>query len=146
MDDRRFDALTKALVAAKPSRREALRRLAGALATVFGGLAVEDASAQDFGAEAFDLTCQQTGVEFYCTEGTPANEVTTCKSADSGCLCALKKGGGVACVKQPSTGCPTKKNKCRKSGDCGSGETCILVSDCCPNNPNRGKCVKRCPA
>ena len=110
MYERRFDELTKAPVAARPSRREVLRRLArGVLADSLGGLAVEEVSAQDFGTDAFDLTCQQTGVEFYCTEGTPANEVTTCKSANSGCLCARKKGGGQVCVQQPSTGCPTQK-------------------------------------
>ena len=73
MDDRRFDALTKALAAAKPSRREALRRLAGgALATVLGGIALEEASAQTVGTEAFNLVCKQEGAEFFCTEGTPA--------------------------------------------------------------------------
>jgi hypothetical protein len=97
MDQRRFDELTKALVAAKPSRREALRRLAGgALATVFGGLALEEASAQ-FGTEAFDLTCEQTGTKFYCSNA-PANEVTTCKSQASGCVCAERREGGVVCA------------------------------------------------
>ncbi len=145
MDDRRFDELTKALVAAKPSRREALRRLAGgALAAVFGGLTLEGAAAQ-VGTEAFNLACKQEGAEFFCTEGTPANEVTTCKSADSGYLCARKKGGGAVCVKQPSTGCPSRRNKCGDAGDCASGETCILVSSCCGGS-NRGKCVEKCPA
>ena len=145
MDDRRFDALTKALAAANPSRREALRRLAGgALATVFGGVALEGASAQ-VGTEAFNLVCRQEGAKFFCTEGTPANEVTTCKSLASGCVCARKKGGGQVCVQQPSTGCPTRRNKCRDAGDCDSGETCILVSGCCDGS-NRGKCVQKCPA
>jgi hypothetical protein len=145
MDDRRFDALTKALAATKPSRREALRRLAGgALATVFGGVALEEVSAQDVGIEAYNLVCKQEGAKFFCTEGTPANEVTTCKSLASGCVCARKKGGGQVCVQQPSTGCPTKRNKCRDAGDCDSGETCILVSGCCDGS-NRGKCVQKCP-
>lgn len=139
MDERRFDELTKALVTAKPSRREALRRLAGgALATVFGGLALEGASAE-VDAEAYNLTCQQNDAKFYCK--AEANDVTPCKSG--ACLCAKKKGGGGVCIQEPSGGCPTKRNKCRDAGDCGSGETCIVVSGCCGNN--RGKCVTKCP-
>ena len=145
MDERRFDELTKALVAAKPSRRDALRRFAGgALAAVFGGFALEESSAQEVGTEAFNLVCKQEGAKFFCTEGTPANEVTTCKSLASGCVGARTKGGGQACVEPPATGGPSKKEKCKKGSDCGSGETCILVSGCCGGS-NRGKCVKKCP-
>jgi len=142
MDGPRFDELTKTLVAATPSRREALRRfMGGTLAAVVGGVALEEAGAQ-VGTEAFNLTCKQSGAKFYCQ--ADANDVTECKSG--ACLCAEKRDGGGVCIKEPAGGCPTRKNKCNDSGDCGSGKVCIKVSQCCPNHPGRGKCVRKCPA
>ena len=143
MDERRFDELTKSLVAAKPSRREALRRLAGgALATVFGGLALEEATAQGVGTQAYNLTCRGTNPpEVYCKGGRPGD----CGRPETGCVCAKeKRTGDAVCVVQPAGGCPTNRNNCRESRDCGSGEVCINLSGCCTDR--RGKCAKKCPA
>jgi hypothetical protein len=140
MDERRFDELTKALVAAKPSRREALRRLAGgALATVFAGLALEEASAQ-IGTEAFDATCEQPGTNFFCFSDAPGSP---CKGGE--CVCARRKEGGRVCVVEPATNtCPTRRTDCNDRRDCDAGHACILVPKCCEDS-RRGRCVKRCP-
>jgi hypothetical protein len=141
MDERRFDALTKALVAAKPSRREALRRLAGGtLATVFGGLALEEASAQ-FGTQAFNLTCRgDNPPETYCKGGRPGD----CGREADGCVCAQEKRGKAVCVEQPVDDCPTRNEACRRTSDCGSGELCIRVSAC--DCRHSGMCARECPA
>jgi hypothetical protein len=144
MDGPRFDALTKSLVAAKPSRREALRRLAGgAVAAVFGVHALEGASAQDVGTEAFNLTCRGTNPpNIYCQGGNPGD----CGRPGSGCVCGKeKRTGDAVCVEQPQGGCPAPRNSCQRSSDCGQGEACIKLKGCCGNN-NRGKCVNKCPA
>lgn len=107
MDDRRFDELTKALVAAKPSRREALRRLAGgALATVFGGLALEEASAQ-VGIEA--RTCGQV-----CRRDADCNFGLRCGAASEECF-AL----------------PSSRTRCTGNSDCPRRyETCNANDRC----------------
>jgi hypothetical protein len=144
MDEQRFDALTKALVAAKPSRREALRRLAGgALATVFGGVSLEAASAK-FGTEAFNETCVGQS-NTLCKGATPGQ----CGRPNDGCICALPKDpdNGPQCVQQPDrVRCPSRRTDCRENRDCETGESCILVSDCprCAGN-SRGFCAKKCP-
>src|SRR5919112_5185513 len=105
MDERRFDVLTKALVAAKPSRREALRRLAsGALATIFGGVALEGASAQ-FGIEA--RTCGQR-----CNDDNECNAGLRCTT-----------GGSEECLAIPSSG-----------SNCNSNEGCTSKFETCNNN------------
>jgi hypothetical protein len=110
MDERRFDALTKALVAAKPSRREALRRLAGgALATVFGGLALEEASAQ-------------VGIKLR-TCGQPCNTDNQC---NAGLRCGTASGECFAIA--------SSKDRCTGNGECSKNfETCNQNKDRCIN-------------
>ena len=143
MDGSRFDDLARSLVAGTTSRRETARRLAGgALTAALGGLALDDAVAQEVGTEAYDLECRQSGVRFFCFEDGPA---TRCKG--SSCLCAKSRQDGKpnVCIVSPPGGCPKKQEKCRRHKDCGSGEVCVRVSTCCSRHPGRGKCVKRCP-
>ena len=156
MDERRFDALTKALVAAKPSRREALRRLAGgALATVFGGVALEGASAQ-VGIEA--KTCGQV-----CTAHTDCNAGLRCGEASDRCVaipdskdpcdsngdCDLNYETCNRNEKCINTLAPSDCPECRENGDCaGTDEICSNgrcidrectdAADC--GNPNRWRC------
>ena len=162
MDDRRFDALTKALVAAKPSRREALRRLAGgALATMFGGVALEGASAQ-VGIEA--KTCGQT-----CTADGDCNAGLRCGAASDECFAIpdsrdnCDNNGDCSrnfetcsdngrCV---NTLAPSGCNECDRSGDCeGADPICsngrCIERECTDNSdcPRRrrcrdGRCVRR---
>jgi hypothetical protein len=139
MDERRFDALTKALVAAKPSRREALRRLAGgALATVFGSLALKGASAQDFGIAA--RTCGQG-----CNDDNECNAGLRCATGSDKCL-------AIPDSEEKCTGngdCPLDYETCNNNGKCvntvGNCKECGKNGDCetgriCSN----GSCIKEC--
>jgi hypothetical protein len=101
MDERRFDQLAKALGAATPSRREALRRVAGgALATVFGGLALEEASAQ-LGSKA--RTCGQ-----FCQGDGDCNAGLQCGATSERCFAI-----------------PDSRDNCSGNGDCSRNfETC----------------------
>jgi hypothetical protein len=107
MDDRRFDELTKALVTAKPSRRDALRRLAGgALATVFGGFALEEVSAQ----VSIELkTCGQT-----CNDDTECNAGLRCGTVSDECFAI-----------------PDSRDPCDNNSDCSADyETCNSNDRC----------------
>jgi hypothetical protein len=125
MDERRFDELTKALVAPKPSRREALRRLAGGvLATVFGGLALEEASAQ-VGIEA--RTCNQ-----FCRGDAECNAGLQCGAVSEQCFAI-----------------PDSRTRCDGNGDCSRNfETCnrnnrcvnTLAPDGCDECRRHGDC------
>jgi hypothetical protein len=108
MDERRFDALTKALVAAKPSRRVALRRLAsGALATVFGGVSLKEASARRVGIEA--KTCGRV-----CDVDGDCNAGLRCGTASDECFAILDS-----------------RDDCDNDGDCSSrNETCSDNGKC----------------
>jgi len=137
MDERRFDALTKALVAARPSRREALRRLAGgALATVFGGLALKEASAQ-VGIEA--RTCGQ-----FCGGSGDCNAGLHCGAASGRCVAIPSSksrcNGNGDCPRNYET-CNSRGRcintladceECRANGDCAAGQRC-----------RRGRCRNR---
>jgi hypothetical protein len=162
MDQRRFDELTKALVAAKPSRRDALRRLAGgALATVFGGVVIEKAAAQA-GIEL--KTCGQV-----CTVDTQCNAGLRCGTASEECFaipdsrdpcdnngdCDLNYetcNNNGKCV---NTVAPSGCDECDRNGDCEGTDMicsngkciereCTDNSDCGRNKKcKNGKCVKR---
>jgi hypothetical protein len=138
MDERRFDELTKALSAAKPSRREAIRRLAGgALATIFGGVAFEGASAQ-FSTEA--RTCGQG-----CSSNAQCNAGLQC-GAGSG-ECVAKPDSEEKCTGNGD--CPLDYETCNNNGKCvntvGNCKECGKNGDCetgriCSN----GSCIKEC--
>jgi Cys-rich repeat protein len=162
MDERRFDQLTKSLVATKPSRREALRRFAGgALATVFGSLALEGASAQ-VGIEA--KTCGQV-----CTDDGQCNAGLQCGAASEECFAIpdtrdnCDNNGDCTSTfetcsdngKCVNTVAPSGCDECDRNGDCeDAGRICsnhrCIVPECTDNSdcPHRrrcrnGRCVRR---
>ena len=138
VDGRRFDDLTKNLVAATPSRRGVLRGLVGgALAAVFGGVTLERAMAQEVGTEATDLICE--------------NQTVLCNAArrpafvcGTGCACARQTNGDKRCV-QAQISC-REQPRCRRNRDCGRGEVCIEVEGCTDPEcqKGRGRCAQRC--
>jgi hypothetical protein len=160
MDDRRFDALTKALVTAKPSRRVALRRLAGgALATVLGSLTLKGASAQRVGTEA--RTCGQG-----CNDDNECNAGLRCATGSDKCLAIPNSGrnctGNGDCPLDYETCNNNGKcvntvadcDECRENGDCDGTDVCTdgrcrkreceVNNDCGKNKKcKNGKCVKR---
>jgi hypothetical protein len=141
MDALRFDRWTKAFVTT-PSRRTVVRALAGGVLTAALGHVVPSRAGADVSINDFDLTCRQTGVTFYCVDPLPNTE---CGPNRLGCQCALtRKNDKPRCVEQPKGGCPKKSERCKQHNDCDGNEVCIKVPDCCPNHPNRGKCVKPC--
>ena len=161
MDERRFDELTKALVAAKPSRRAALRRLAGGgLATVFGALARTAAAANDVGIEA--RTCGQR-----CDSDSQCNAGLRCGEASEECFAIPGSrhncSGNGDCAKPYETCNNNGKcvntvgdcEECRRNGDCkGAGAECndgrcdvpqCVDNDDCGKNKKcrKGECVRR---
>lgn len=142
MDGLQFDFLAKA-AHQTPSRRRFIAGVAGAAAAVIAGRAsMDDALAQEVGAAKFDLTCKQSGVGFYCADGGTA---TNCGPERFGCKCGRERqNNGRVCIEQPEGDCPGKRDKCRKNSDCGANEVCIKVPNCCPRNPGRGVCTRRC--
>ena|ERR671910_2550821 len=162
MDERRFDELTKALVAAKPSRREALRRLAGgALAAVFGGVAVEEASAQRVGIEL--RTCDQR-----CNGDTECNAGLQCGVETGRCFAIPDSRdecrGNLDCTRDwetcnnngrcVNTVAPSDCAECLRTGDCEGTRICnngrCIVPECTSNDDCRrrqrcrqGRCVNR---
>jgi hypothetical protein len=161
MDERRFDELTKALSTAKPSRREAIRRLAGgAVATVFGGVALERASAQ-VSIEA--KTCGQVcAVDGDCNAGLRCGETSeecfaitdskqTCDN-NGDCTKNFETcNNNDKCV---NTVAPSDCRECRKDNDCEDAtkicsngscvDECKDKSDCGKNKKcKNGKCVKK---
>jgi hypothetical protein len=162
MDERRFDELTKALVGAKPSRREALRRLAGsALATVFGSVVLEGASAQRVGIAA--KTCGQV-----CTADGDCNFGLRCGAGSDECVAILPSkdpcDNNGDCDLRYET-CNNNNGKCVntvancdqcfENDDCeGAGTKCIdgkcVVPDCTDNSDcgknkkcRKGECVRK---
>ncbi len=138
MDERRFDELTKALVAAKPSRREALRRLAGgALAAVFGGVALEGASAQRVGIEA--RTCGQN-----CNvDGDDCNAGLRCGAGSTDCVAIVSSKTNC----NGNDGCPEKYETCNNNGKCvntvANCNECFDKDDCEGGRVcNNGKCIE----
>lgn len=137
MDGSRFDDFAKALHTS-PSRRRFLAGVAGAAGAVLAGRAtLDDAAAQTFEAQAFDITCQNTGTRLYCFNSEP---VTQC---GSDCRCAkLRQNATRVCIAQPAGGCASLRS-CTGNGQCRRGEVCASLRNCC--SP-AGKCVRRCPA
>ena len=132
-----FDELTRTLTFGPPSRRQALRLLAGgALAAVFGwGAGAGEAGAVE--ATRTDQSCV----------GEPAISNTVCPRFRSCrrrfCSCARTVGGDKKCVDLRSAHCPTV-DECDGDRDCPSGAVCVKVGACC-GNTRRNACFRQCP-
>jgi hypothetical protein len=132
-----FDEMTRALTVG-PSRRQALRLMAGgALAALFGwGVGVDEAEAVEVART--DQSCV----------GKPAISNTVCPRfrrcrGKNFCTCARTVGGDKKCIDLRSAHCPTI-DECDGDRDCPSGAVCVKTGACCGNEP-RNACFRQCP-
>ena len=131
-----FDEMTRTL-AAGPSRRQALRLMAGgAVAALFGwGVGVDEAGAVE--ARRTDRSCR----------GEPAISNTVCPRFGTCrrrfCACARTVGGDKKCVNLRTAHCPTV-DECDGNRDCPAGAVCVKVGACC-GNTRRNACFRQCP-
>lgn len=134
-----FDGLTRALTVEPPSRRQALRLLAGgALATLFGwSVGAEEAGAVEI--ERTDRSC--AGDPVISNRRCP-RRISRCGGRRF-CTCARAVGGDKKCVDLRSAHCPTV-DECDGNRDCPSGAVCVKVGGCCRNR-RRNACWRQCP-
>ena len=133
-----FDELSKALTIEAPSRRQALRLMAGgALAAVFGlGVSVDEAGAVEI--RRTDRSCR----------GKPAVSNRRCPRRLSlcrrnFCACARTVGGDKKCVDLRRVHCPTV-DECDGDRDCPASAVCVKAGACC-GNTRRQACIPQCP-
>jgi hypothetical protein len=133
-----FDEMTRTL-AVGPSRRQALRLMAGgALAAVFGlGVGADEAGAVE--VRRTDRSCR----------GEPAisNRLCPRRGTCRGrwfCACARTVGGDKKCVDLRTGHCPTI-DECDGDRDCPAGAVCVKVGACC-GNERRNACFRQCPS
>ena len=134
-----FDELTETLTFGPPSRRQALRLLAGgALAALFGwGVGVDEAGAVE--TRRTDQSCA----------GKPAVSNRRCPRRLSRCggrlfcTCARTVGGDKKCVDLRRVHCPTV-DECDADRDCPASAVCVKAGACC-GNTRRQACIPQCP-
>ena len=133
-----FDEMTQTLTFGPPSRRQALRLLAGGtLAALFGwGVGVDAAGAVE--VRRTDQSCV----------GKPAISNTVCPRfrkcrGKFFCTCARTVGGDKKCIDLRSAHCPTV-DECDGDRDCPSGAVCVKTGACCGND-RRNACFRQCP-
>jgi hypothetical protein len=133
-----FDEMTRALTMEPPSRRQALRILAGgALAAVFGwGVGVDEAAAQD---RRTDRSCG--GKPAISNKRCP-RRISRCRGK-AFCTCARAVGGDKKCVDLRTAHCPNV-DECDGNSDCPAGAVCVKVGGCCRNR-RRNACWRQCP-
>jgi len=137
MEDERFDRIARQLAAA-PSRRGAVRLLAGAAALAGGGLLARvprPAPAQEVGIA--DAQCEAGPVlsDRKC-------RFNQCRGRED-CLCAKTTGGEKRCVELLFEKTFCGRNECRRNRDCPQGELCVEIGGCCGDR-RRHICVSPC--
>ena len=131
-----FDEMTKAFTVG-PSRRQALRLLAGgALGALFGwGVGVDEAGAVE--VRRTDRSCRDKPA----ISNTVCPRFRTCRRRF--CTCARAVGGDKKCVDLRTAHCPTV-DECDGNRDCPAGAVCVKVGACC-GNTRRNACWRQCP-
>lgn len=157
MDDRRFDALTRALSGTTP-RRQALRLLGGGfLGSLLAGFG-SSAAAQETTATACRRVkrpcdrdrdccsrickhgtcrcrpghpgCDSPGLCPAASGDVPCSGTVPCNAAGSNfCFCGATTEGPAACIEN-ATFC-ANPIPCTDSTDCDAGKLCVKVEDCC---------------
>jgi len=133
-----FDDLTRALTVEPPSRRQALRLLAGGTLVAVFGLGVGARQAAAIEVRRTDQSCA----------GKPAISNRVCPRfrkcrGKAFCTCARTVGGDKKCIDLRSAHCPTV-DECDGDRDCPSGAVCVKTGACC-RNTRRNACFRQCP-
>jgi hypothetical protein len=134
-----FDELTRALTVEPPSRRQALRLLAGGtLAAVFAwSVGAKEAGAVE--ALRNDRSC--AGDPVISNRRCP-RRIARCGGRRF-CTCARAVGGDKKCVDLRTAHCPNV-DECDSNSDCPSSAVCVKVGGCCRNR-RRNACWRQCP-
>jgi hypothetical protein len=135
-----FDEFTRALTMMEPpSRRQALRLLAGgALAALFGwGVGVDEAGAVE--TRRTDQSC--AGKRVVSNRRCP-RRLSRCGGRRF-CTCARTVGGDKKCVDLRFVHCPTV-DECDGDSDCPASAVCVKAGACC-GNTRRQACIPQCP-
>lgn len=132
-----FDELSRTLTFGPPSRRQALRLLAGGtLAAVFGwGAGADEAAAIE--ARRTDGSCAGEAA----ISNTVCPRIRTCRRGF--CACARTVGGDKKCVDLRYAHCPSV-DECDGDRDCPASAVCVKVGACC-GNTRRNACWRQCP-
>jgi hypothetical protein len=134
-----FDEMTRALAVEMPSRRRALKLLAGgALAALAAGwgIGVKESDAVEVARD--NQTCADKPA--ISNRRCPRN-VPRCGGKNF-CTCARTVDGDKKCIDLRTAHCPTI-DECDSDRDCGSGRVCVETGGCC-GNERRNACFRRC--
>ena len=133
-----FDEMAKAFTAG-PSRRQALRLLAGGtLAALFGwGVGVDEAGALE--ARRTDGSCRRKPA----ISNTLCPRFRQCRGRPF-CTCARTVGGDKKCIDLRTAHCHTV-DECDGDRDCPASAVCVKVGACC-GNTRRQACWRQCPS
>lgn len=155
MDADPFDALTRALASGHRTRRETLRLLVGAGASLAAEAAVADAEAKKKHHKKHkhkkkrfkgDTRCKGRNVisaDGICIDlDDPTQFATAVCSALEGCLCMTDTKGAPACVLGTVPTCVTT---CLSDDDCEPDTICVDIAGCCPDPELSRTCAIPCP-
>jgi hypothetical protein len=134
-----FDEMTRALAVEMPSRRRALKLLAGgALAALAAGwgIGVKESDAVEVARD------NQTCADKPAISNRRCPRVVQC-GGEEFCTCARTVDGDKKCIGLRSAHCPNV-DECDSDRDCGSGRVCVQVGACC-GHERRNACWRRCP-
>jgi hypothetical protein len=134
-----FDEMTRALAVEMPSRRRALKLLAGgALAALAAGwgIGVKESDAVEVARD------NQTCADKPAISNRRCPRVVQC-GGEEFCTCARTVDGDKKCIGLRSAHCPNV-DECDSDRDCGSGRVCVQVGACC-GHERRNACFRRCP-
>jgi hypothetical protein len=132
-----FDEFTQTFTFGPPSRRQALRLLAGGtLAAVVGsGVGLKQAGAVE--VRRTDKSCAGKAA----ISNTVCPRPRACRRRF--CACARTVGGDKKCVDLRYAHCPSV-DECDSNSDCPASAVCVKVGACC-GNERRQACWRQCP-
>ena len=137
MENEHFDQIARSLAAA-PSRRGAVRLLAGTAIAMGSGLLSRVPRAAGAQVTPADAQC----------EAGPVISNNRCRANQCrgrlDCFCARTTGGERKCVELLFEKGLCNRNQCRRDRDCPQGELCVEIGGCCEVDQRVNVCVSPC--